>query len=162
MKGALQRAGLLMIDDVLYIAFANIVPDPNDQHWSQEGFVQLSTRQRSERTVHRLPDDAASREAIWLLACLCARPAEDACPERQANNDWEPFHENRRCDDPRCSRDQPDRTVRDAARLMDEMNIGVLPVCDGRRLIGMVTDRDITVRSTAAGIAPDQQASARS
>ncbi len=51
---------------------------------------------------------------------------------------------------------QPDRTVRDAARLMDEMNVGVLPVCDGRRLIGMITDRDITVRSTAAGIAPDQ------
>jgi hypothetical protein len=39
---------------------------------------------------------------------------------------------------------------------MDELNVGVLPVCDGRRLIGMVTDRDITVRSTAAGLAPDQ------
>jgi CBS domain-containing protein len=51
---------------------------------------------------------------------------------------------------------QPDRTVREAARLMDEMNVGVLPVCDGRRLVGMVTDRDITVRSTAAGLAPDQ------
>ncbi len=51
---------------------------------------------------------------------------------------------------------QPDRTVREAARLMDELNVGVLPVCDGRRLIGMVTDRDITVRSTAAGLAPDQ------
>jgi CBS domain-containing protein len=51
---------------------------------------------------------------------------------------------------------QPDRTVREAARLMDEMNVGVLPVCDGRRLLGMITDRDITVRSTAAGLAPDQ------
>jgi CBS domain-containing protein len=51
---------------------------------------------------------------------------------------------------------QPDRTVREAARLMDELNVGVLPVCDGRRLVGMVTDRDITVRSTAAGLAPDQ------
>ncbi|HEX2555913.1 MAG TPA: CBS domain-containing protein [Microvirga sp.] len=51
---------------------------------------------------------------------------------------------------------QPDRTVREAARLMDELNVGALPVCDGRRLIGMVTDRDITVRSTAAGLAPDQ------
>jgi CBS domain-containing protein len=49
---------------------------------------------------------------------------------------------------------QPDRTIRDAARLMDEMNVGVLPVCDGRRLIGMITDRDITVRATAAGLAP--------
>jgi CBS domain-containing protein len=49
----------------------------------------------------------------------------------------------------------PDRTVRDAARLMDEMNVGVLPVCDGRRLQGMITDRDITVRATAAGLSPD-------
>jgi len=51
----------------------------------------------------------------------------------------------------------PDRTVRDAARLMDELNVGVLPVCLEGRLVGMITDRDITVRSTAAGLAPDQQ-----
>jgi len=44
---------------------------------------------------------------------------------------------------------QPDRTVRDAARLMDELNVGVLPVCDGRRLVGMITDRDITIRCVA-------------
>ena len=50
----------------------------------------------------------------------------------------------------------PDRTVREAARLMDELNVGSLPVCDGRRLLGMITDRDITVRSTAAGLSPDQ------
>ncbi|WP_445503163.1 CBS domain-containing protein [Microvirga sp. G4-2] len=49
----------------------------------------------------------------------------------------------------------PDRTVQEAARLMDEMNVGVLPVCDGRRLRGMITDRDITVRATAAGLPPD-------
>jgi len=49
----------------------------------------------------------------------------------------------------------PDRTIQEAARLMDEMNVGVLPVCDGRRLRGMVTDRDITVRATAAGLPPD-------
>jgi len=49
----------------------------------------------------------------------------------------------------------PDKTIQEAARLMDEMNVGVLPVCDGRRLRGMVTDRDITVRATAAGLPPD-------
>lgn len=49
----------------------------------------------------------------------------------------------------------PERTIQEAARLMDEMNVGVLPVCDGRRLRGMVTDRDITVRATAAGLPPD-------
>jgi CBS domain-containing protein len=42
----------------------------------------------------------------------------------------------------------PDRTVRDAARLMDELNVGVLPVCLDGRLLGIITDRDITVRST--------------
>jgi CBS domain-containing protein len=50
----------------------------------------------------------------------------------------------------------PDRSVRDAARLMDDLNVGVLPVCDGRRLVGIITDRDITVRATAAGKDPDQ------
>jgi CBS domain-containing protein len=51
---------------------------------------------------------------------------------------------------------EPHRSVRDAARLMDEMNVGVLPVCDGRRLLGMITDRDIVVRSTATGAPPDR------
>ena len=49
----------------------------------------------------------------------------------------------------------PDRTIQEAARLMDEMNVGALPVCDGRRLRGVITDRDITVRATAAGLPPD-------
>jgi CBS domain-containing protein len=49
----------------------------------------------------------------------------------------------------------PDRTIQEAARMMDDMNVGVLPVCDGRRLRGMITDRDITVRATAAGLPPD-------
>jgi CBS domain-containing protein len=49
----------------------------------------------------------------------------------------------------------PHETVRRAAQMMDELNVGALPVCDGRRLIGMVTDRDITVRAVAAGQAPD-------
>ncbi|PTB22473.1 CBS domain-containing protein [Trinickia symbiotica] len=46
----------------------------------------------------------------------------------------------------------PNETVREAARMMDEMNVGALPVCDGKRLIGMVTDRDIAVRAVSAGM----------
>lgn len=46
-------------------------------------------------------------------------------------------------------------SVRRAAQLMDDLNVGALPVCEGERLVGMVTDRDITVRATSAGIAPD-------
>ena len=49
----------------------------------------------------------------------------------------------------------PEETVRRAAQMMDELNVGSLPVCDGDKLVGMITDRDITVRSTAAGQAPE-------
>src|SRR5215211_7373647 len=48
----------------------------------------------------------------------------------------------------------PERSVREAARLMDDLNVGPLPVCDGERLVGMITDRDITTRATAAGQDP--------
>ena len=49
----------------------------------------------------------------------------------------------------------PEDSVRRAAQLMEEFNIGSIPVCDGNKLVGMITDRDITVRSTAAGQAPE-------
>lgn len=44
---------------------------------------------------------------------------------------------------------RPDDSVVDAARCMDELNVGVIPVCDGDKLVGMVTDRDIVVRGVA-------------
>jgi CBS domain-containing protein len=48
----------------------------------------------------------------------------------------------------------PYDSLREAAWRMDQLNVGALPVCDGRRLVGIVTDRDITVRCTAAGASP--------
>lgn len=47
-----------------------------------------------------------------------------------------------------------DESIQRAAQLMQQLDIGSLPVCDGRRLMGIVTDRDITVRCTAAGHDP--------
>ena len=49
----------------------------------------------------------------------------------------------------------PQETIQRAAQMMDELNVGAIPVLDGRKLVGMITDRDITVRATAAGRAPD-------
>jgi CBS domain-containing protein len=47
-------------------------------------------------------------------------------------------------------------TVREAARLMDEEDVGSLPVVDeGERLIGIVTDRDVAVRVVARGLDSD-------
>ena len=45
----------------------------------------------------------------------------------------------------------PNDTAEQAARSMDELNVGVIPVCDGEKLVGMVTDRDIVVRGVAQG-----------
>lgn len=49
----------------------------------------------------------------------------------------------------------PDLSLREAARKMREYDVGVLPVGDNDRLIGMITDRDITVRAIAEGCSPD-------
>jgi CBS domain-containing protein len=49
----------------------------------------------------------------------------------------------------------PQESLQRAAQMMDELNVGALPVCDGERLVGMITDRDITVRATSIGAAPD-------
>jgi len=38
-----------------------------------------------------------------------------------------------------------------AAQAMQELDVGVIPVCDGDRLVGIVTDRDIVVRCVAQG-----------
>ncbi len=43
----------------------------------------------------------------------------------------------------------PNDTVAKAAQAMDELNVGVIPVCEGEKLVGMVTDRDIVVRGVA-------------
>lgn len=47
----------------------------------------------------------------------------------------------------------PTDSVLRAAQLMEELNVGALPVCESERLVGMVTDRDITVRGVAQGLA---------
>jgi CBS domain-containing protein len=48
----------------------------------------------------------------------------------------------------------PEATLKEAAEKMKNLDVGPLPVCDGERLVGMLTDRDITVRVVAAGCDP--------
>jgi len=47
-------------------------------------------------------------------------------------------------------------SLREAAERMRSYGIGALPVVEGEQLVGMVTDRDITVRATAAGKDPNK------
>ena len=53
----------------------------------------------------------------------------------------------------------PDDTLRQAASRMAELDAGVLPVGEGDRLVGMLTDRDIAVRALAQGKGPDAKVS---
>ena len=50
---------------------------------------------------------------------------------------------------------RPDQPVQDAASFMLSADAGSIPVTDGDRLIGMITDRDIAVRGVAKGYGPD-------
>jgi CBS domain-containing protein len=50
---------------------------------------------------------------------------------------------------------EPTQTIRDAAQLMAELDAGIMPVREGDRLVGMITDRDIAVRAVAQGRGPD-------
>ena len=49
----------------------------------------------------------------------------------------------------------PDQTVQEAASFMLDSDAGSIPVTEGSRLIGMITDRDIAVRGVAKGHGPD-------
>jgi len=48
----------------------------------------------------------------------------------------------------------PDDSAQAAARKMQARDVGFLPVCVGDQLVGALTDRDITLRATAAGLDP--------
>ncbi len=49
----------------------------------------------------------------------------------------------------------PTDTVQRAARMMAELDAGILPVSDGDHLVGMITDRDIVIRAVAEGRDPE-------
>ncbi|HEY0839439.1 MAG TPA: CBS domain-containing protein [Vulgatibacter sp.] len=49
---------------------------------------------------------------------------------------------------------EPDATLQEAARQMKNLDVGGLPVCDGEKIRGFVTDRDIAIRAVAEGEDP--------
>jgi CBS domain-containing protein len=48
----------------------------------------------------------------------------------------------------------PQDSIQRAAQMMARIDAGILPVAEGDRLIGMVTDRDIAVRGVGEGRSP--------
>ncbi len=54
----------------------------------------------------------------------------------------------------RCT--SPDSTLVEAASLMKQLDTGVVPVCEDDQLAGILTDRDLAIRSTASGYNPNR------
>ena len=50
---------------------------------------------------------------------------------------------------------RPDAPIREAAQKMKNRDIGPLPVCDGERIVGILTDRDIVINAVAEGCDPE-------
>ena len=55
---------------------------------------------------------------------------------------------------PRAECIGPEASLQEAAERMRRLDVGVLPVCDNDRLVGMLTDRDIAIRSVSEGHHP--------
>ena len=51
---------------------------------------------------------------------------------------------------------RPDDSVESVAKLMLERDCGVIPVCQGRKVVGVITDRDVTCRGVAVGRIPSE------
>jgi CBS domain-containing protein len=49
----------------------------------------------------------------------------------------------------------PEDTVKDAAEVMASLDVGLLPVTEDERLVGMISDRDIAIRAIGLGRGPD-------
>jgi len=49
---------------------------------------------------------------------------------------------------------RPETTLQEAAAKMKSLNVGPLPVCEGDRAVGIVTDRDIVIRAISEGRDP--------
>jgi CBS domain-containing protein len=47
---------------------------------------------------------------------------------------------------------KPNAPVRDAAKIMKTLDVGFVPVCDGKKVLGTLTDRDIAIRVVAEGM----------
>ena len=51
---------------------------------------------------------------------------------------------------------QPDSTLEEVASMMKEEDTGAIPVLDEDQLVGIITDRDISIKVVAAGSNPQQ------
>jgi CBS domain-containing protein len=88
--------------------------------------------------------------AAFRLSAFCFRPLAHALrPWRQHKQRGTVKVQDVMTRNPRSV--TPDATAREAAQLMKAEDVGIVPVVEGSRLVGVVTDRDLAVRVVAEG-----------
>ena len=50
----------------------------------------------------------------------------------------------------------PSTSLSEVAAMMNKDDIGIVPVCEGKKLLGVITDRDIVIRCVAADVNPKE------
>jgi CBS domain-containing protein len=126
----------------------------------------LDAVERNARTQARLLEDAA--EHLRAALASAGRPSRDGTVARNSldahggpgRSEQETTMEHRLRDVMTTGVETvaPGDTIRYAAEKMEALDIGSLPVCDGERLVGVVTDRDIAIRAVASGRDPNRTA----
>jgi CBS domain-containing protein len=119
----------------------------------------LDALERNARDQARLLDEAAERLRA-ALAADTATPRREPVARRSLGDGQETTMEQLLRDVMTTGVETvaPGDTIRYAAEKMDALDVGSLPVCDGERLVGVLTDRDIAVRAVANGRDPNRTA----
>ena len=125
----------------------------------------LEALERNAHAQARLLDDAAERLRAALAATGgdgggLARSSLEAAP-RSTGSEQETTKMEQLLRDVMTTGVEtvaPGDTIRYAAEKMAALDVGSLPVCDGERLVGVLTDRDIAIRAVASGRDPNRTA----
>src|SRR5690349_2744099 len=159
--GRLQDVALSVSNAVERVMEVNL--RATEQLFRMSGPVALLELQHrfAQQYLHSLLEGStAFVRSVRQTAEQTLRPLEQRISEREHQQQRQNGEERSECVADVMSREVklvgPEDNVRQVAQIMREADTGILPVAEGDRLIGMLTDRDVTVRLVAEGRDPGQ------
>ena len=159
--GRLQDVAVSMSNAVERVMEVNL--RATEQLFRMSGPVALLELQHrfAQQYLHALLEGSTTVvRAVRQTAEQTLQPLERRISEREHQQQRQNGEERSGCVADVMSREvklvSPDDNVRQVAQIMREADTGILPVAEGDRLIGMLTDRDVTVRLVAEGRDPGQ------
>jgi CBS domain-containing protein len=160
-SGGLQDVAVSVSNAVERVMEVNL--RATEQLFRMSGPVALLELQQrfAQQYLHAVLDRSTTIvRAVRQTAEQALQPLEQRISEREHQQQRQNGEERSGCVADVMSREVklvgPDENVRQVAQMMREADTGILPVAEGDRLIGMLTDRDVTVRLVAEGRDPGQ------